>query len=122
MIPLSQVCLWLIHLEKPYPSFVVEKIDKFKQIIRKLTDDELYDPIKVGQYVDIYDNYDVWLLDEAYRSLLEEDETFRTAACRRLCSQWRYTLTPHIDPFMFSHLIILFLCLKNGIRTGMRWK
>ena len=94
-LPLSQVCLWLIHLKEPYPSEVVMKIDRFKQIIRKLTDDELYDPNKVGQYVDIHDNYDMWFFSEAYKQLLKEDDTFRDTARKRLCSQWRYTLMPN---------------------------
>lgn len=95
-LSLTQSSLWLIHLKEPYPEDVVEKIDKFKQIIRELSEDELYEPNKVGQYVDIYDNYDMWFFFEAYIHLLKEDEMFRDRANRHLCSQWRYTLIPDV--------------------------
>ena len=83
--PLSSTSLYFIHknFKKPYPQYIDEKINRYKNIIRKIPADELYYARSVNKYIDTKDEYAMHLFCMAYHDLLEEDEEFRNVARQR---------------------------------------
>ena len=80
--PLSSTSLYFIHknFKKPYPQYIDEKINKYKNIIREIPIGELYNPYFVQDYIDTKDEYTMHLFFMAYHDLLEEDEEFLNTA------------------------------------------
>ena len=57
--PLSSTSLYFIHknFKKPYPQYIDEKINEYKNIIREIPIGELYNPYFVYDYIDTNDEY-----------------------------------------------------------------